>query len=197
MITGGFIAGFVLFGKDFVVCWAGKSMEDAWLYVLLILIPNMIPLVQNTCLAILNAMDKRLFRSVILVALTVVNVVLTVVLINCIGPIGAPLATGISYIVGHCIIMNIYYKKKLGLNVGRMFKGIFYKTWFCILISFILMIPTIFWECNSNWMILITKGILFCLVYCILLLLFGMNNDEKRLVRSLMSKIPGLNKLRI
>lgn len=197
MITGGFVAGFVLFGKDFVVCWAGKSMEDAWLYVLLILVPNLIPLVQNTCLSILNAMDKRLFRSVILASMTVVNIVLTVVLIKSIGPIGAPLATGISYIIGHCIIMNIYYRKKIGLNVVRMFKGIFKKTWFCILITFILMIPTMLWKCNSNWVILITKGILFCLVYGMFLLLFGMNNDEKKLVRSLMSKIPILNKLKI
>ncbi len=195
MLTGGFIAGFIVFGQDFVVCWAGKDMKDAWLYVLLILVPNMIPLIQNICLSILNAMDKRLFRSVILAAMTGINVILTVIMIKLIGPIGAPLATGISYIIGHCIIMNIYYKKKIGLNVVRMFSGIFKKTWICVLASFVLTLPLMLWNCNGNWLILIAKALIFCVIYGALLILFGMNFNEKKMFNALVSKLPVLKKL--
>ena len=190
MITGGFIAGFIVFGQDFVICWAGEDMKDAWLYVILILVPNMIPLVQNICLAILNAMDKRLFRSVILAAMTGLNVILTVIFIKLIGPVGAPLGTGISYVIGHCIIMNIYYKKKIGLNVGRMFFGIFKKTWVCVLVSFLLTLPLMLWKCNVNWLILIAKAVIFCIIYGITLLLYGMNYDEKKMFDTLISKLP-------
>ncbi len=197
MLTGGFIAGFVVFGQDFVVCWAGKDMKDAWLYVLLILVPNMIPLIQNICLSILNAMDKRLFRSVILAAMTGLNILLTVILIRIIGPIGAPLATGISYIIGHCFIMNIYYKKKIGLNVVRMFSGIFKKTWICVIISFLLTLPLMLWKCNGSWLILIAKAIIFCVIYATLLVLYGMNSDEKKTFNTLISKFPVIKKLSV
>ncbi len=189
MLTGGFIAGFLVIGRDFVVCWAGADMKDAWMYVLLILVPNMIPLIQNICLSILNAMDKRLFRSVILAVMTILNILLTIVLIHLIGPIGAPLATGISYIIGHCIIMNIYYKKKIGLNVIRMFLGIFKRTWVCVIISFVVTLPLMFWECNGNWFILIAKAIVFCIVYGALLLGYGFNADEKRIASNILSKL--------
>lgn len=189
MITGGFIAGFVVCGKDFIICWAGESTKDAWLYVLLILIPNMIPLIQNICLSILNAMDKRIYRSIILAGITALNILLTIMMISWIGPIGAPLATGISYIIGHCILMNIYYQKKIGLNVRRMFVSIFRRTWICVLFSLALTLPLICWDCHGNWLILIAKAIIFCAVYGILLLLFGMNEDEKSIIRTIIARI--------
>ncbi|MBR3811551.1 MAG: oligosaccharide flippase family protein [Agathobacter sp.] len=194
MLTGGFIAGFVVFGQDFVICWAGKDMKDAWLYVLLVLLPNMIPLIQNICLSLLNAMDKRLFRSVILAGMTVVNILISVFLIKRIGPIGAPLGTGISYIIGHCIIMNVYYKKKIGLNVTRMFKEIFKKTWICVLVSFALTLPLMLWKSDGNWLILIMKAIIFCIIYGILLIIYGMNNDEKKMLQSILAKLSFIKK---
>lgn len=189
MLTGGFIAGFVIFGQDFVICWAGEDMKDAWIYVLLILLPNMIPLIQNICLSILNAMDKRLFRSVILAAITVINIMISVIMIKQIGPIGAPLGTGISYIIGHCIIMNIYYKKKIGLNVSKMFAGIFKRTWRCVLISFVLALPLCLWKCDGNWLVLIIKAVVFCVIYGLLLIFLGMNNEEKKILKSFLEKL--------
>ena len=189
MLTGGFIAGFVVLGRDFIMCWTGDDMKDAWIYVLLILVPNMIPLIQNICLSILNAMDKRLFRSLILVSITAFNILLTIILIRIIGPIGAPLATGISYVVGHCVIMNIYYHRKLGLNVIRMFSGIFKKTWVCVILSLIFALPTMLWKCDGNWIILIVKSAIFCSIYVILLLAYGINTDEKKMICKIIFKI--------
>lgn len=189
MITGGFIAGFVLVGKDFITCWAGADMVDAWQYVLLILVPNMIPLIQNTCLSILNAMDKRIYRSIILVAITGVNIGLTIALIPIMGPIGAPLATGVSYLLGHGLLMNIYYAKCIGLNVGRMFKSIFSRTWLCVLAAFALTVPLMWWRCNGSWLILIVKAVIFCAVYGVALFAVGMNPGEKDMVKAVLDKL--------
>ena len=188
MITAGFIAGFILFGKDFIVCWAGDNMSAAWQYALLIMIPNTVPLVQNTCLAILNAMDKRLFRSLILVAITVVNIGMTIAFIGIIGPIGAPLATGISYILGHIVLMNIYYQKKIRLDVPGMFKRIFSRTWVCVLIAFALNAPLMLWKVGHNWGILAVKAVIFLLVYGVTVWLYGFNQSEKKMVADALAK---------
>ena len=189
MITAGFIAGFFLFGKDFIICWAGENMSEAWLYAMLIMIPNMIPLIQNTCLSILNAMDKRIFRSLILVAITVLNIGMTVFFIGIIGPVGAPLATGISYIIGHIILMNIYYQKKIHLNVFNMFKKIFSRIWVCVLIALILNAPLMLWQVKQNWGILVVKGIVFLLTYGIAIWVYGFNKSEKQMVASALGRI--------
>lgn len=183
MLIGGFIVGFILFGKDFIECWTGKEMINAWEYVLIILIPNAVPLMQNTCLAILNAMDKRIYRSIILIGTTIINILLTIQFIPVLGPIGAPLATGISYIIGHCIIMNIYYKKIIGLNIERMFKGILTKIWIAVLAAFILSVPLTMWKCNGSWIVLLCKSIGFLIVYAMLLYFIGMNKEERKMFR--------------
>ena len=37
MLIGGFIAGFFLFGRDFIICWTGEGMLAAWLFVMIII----------------------------------------------------------------------------------------------------------------------------------------------------------------
>lgn len=189
IVVAGFIGGFFLFGRDFIICWTGEKTVDAWLYVLLILIPNMIPLIQNTCLSILNAMDKRIYRSLILVGITVFNILLSIALIKLIGPVGAPLATGVSYIVGHCILMNIYYQRKIGLNVKRMFKEIFSGTWLALLGTIIVNLPLLLWQVNGNWFVVIIKAFVFCIVYTIFLWFFGINKAEKDYIKLLFARI--------
>lgn len=185
MIIGGFIAGFILVGQEFVLCWAGKDMLPAWKYVLIILVPNAVPLMQNMCLPILNAMDKRIYRSVILALMTVLNILLTVALIRLFGPVGAPLGTGVSYVIGHCILMNVYYQRRIGLKIGRMFARILRRTWLCVLAALLLTLPLGLLKNEGSWLLLIAKGLVFCGVYAALLLLYGMNDTEKKTVSQL------------
>ena len=194
MLIGGFIAGFFLFGRDFIICWTNEKMTAAWIYVLVIMIPNAVPLMQNTCLSILNAKDKRMFRSLILVALTGVNIGLTIALIPLLGPIGAPLATSFSYLVGHVILMNIYYHKRIGLNVFRMFREIFSRSWICVLIALVLNLPLMLWRVDGSWPVFLLKAVIFCAVYAVLLIMIGMNADEKNMFCSVMKKV-GLSKV--
>ena len=196
MLLGGFFGGFLLFGQDFIICWTNKEMLDAWKYVLIIMIPNAVPLVQNTTLSVLNALDKRIYRSVILVALTLVNIGLTVALIPVLGPIGAPVATSISYVIGHVILMNVYYQKKIGLNVPRMFKGFVDRTWICIAVSIIVNIPLVFWQVEGNWWVLLIKALAFCSVYIVLLVVFGFNSDEKQMMTSILTKLNFIKRLK-
>jgi len=189
IITGGFIAGFALFGRDFITCWTGESTVIAWAYVLIILVPNLLPLIQNTMLAILNAKNRRLFRSLVLFGITGLNIGLTIVLIPFVGSIGAPIATGISYIIGHCVIMNIYYHKTLKLNIGRMFKKICKGILPCVLITSVVCLPIMLWKIEASWMTLVTKAAIFCVIYAGLLYKFGLSQNEKSMITSRISKL--------
>lgn len=189
MMMGGFIAGFFLFGRDFILCWTNKKMLLAWWYVLIILIPNAVPLMQNTCLSVLNAMDKRMARSLILLALTVANILMTVAFIPVLGPVGAPLATGVSYVIGHGILMNVYYSKVIRLNVLRMFREILRRSWLCVLLALALNLPLMLWTAEGSWSVLLVKAAAFCAVYALLLWMIGMNADEKQMVLGMLKSV--------
>jgi len=188
IITGGFIAGWILFGMDFIKCWTGPNTIMAWAYVLIIMVPNMLPLIQNTILAILNAKDKRIFRSLILGLIVIINIALTVFLVKKIGPIGAPIATGISYIIGHCIIMNIYYWKELKLDVIDMLKKITKGILPCVLITTALCSPLLFIKNKGNWLLFIFKAMVFCVIYAFTLYKWGLNKKEKQEITKKLSK---------
>lgn len=54
------LAGFIVFGKGFINIWAGIDYTDAYLIVLIIMIPLTIPLIQNVGLSILW---QRIFKD--------------------------------------------------------------------------------------------------------------------------------------
>ena len=190
VVAGGFCLGFTLLGQDFIQCWMhDEKMKAAWLYVLLIMIPNLVPLIQQTCVPLMNALNKRIFRSLILIMITVVNISLTIVLVRRFGAVGAPLATGISFVIGHIILINIYYHKRLGLDVFRMFRGILSRIWLALGGSFLVNLPLVLWRAEGRWWVFIVKAVAFCAVYAAFLWGYGLNQTEKKTFAKLAQKV--------
>lgn len=177
MLALAVLGGFSLFGKDFICLWIGEKYLDAYYVALMLMIPVTIPLVQNVCLSILDAKLKRLFRSVVLVIMAIANAVASLILVNFIGFWGAAIGTVVSLILGHGIVMNIYYHKVIGLNVIRMFKEMFKGFLPAGLISVLCCIPLTFIPNNIVWFAVKCLG--FVCVYGLWLWLIGFNKEEK------------------
>lgn len=189
ILCGAIIAGFILFGKEFIVLWAGSSTIRTWDIALIIMIPNMIPLIENTVISILDAKKKRLFRSIVLFGISVINVIISIVLVKQYGMIGAPIGTAISFIVGYGVIMNIYYQKKIGINVISMFKTIFSRTWLCILAASVASAPLNLVFKAYSLKTFAFKAFVFSVVYAITLCIFGLNKTEKNDLSAFVRKI--------
>lgn len=188
IVCGGILSAFTVLGMDFIHIWAGENERDIWLTALIIMIPNAIPLIQNYCLNVLDAMNKRLFRSLVLLGISVVNIFLTVFMIKKIGLLGAPIATAIAYILGHGFVINIYYKKVIGIGIGEMWKTIFSRLLPCVVITTVVTYPLTFFE-NITIFSFGIKCVVWCAVYGILLLLFGFNKTEKNMIKAIFKKI--------
>lgn len=183
MIAVAVIGGFGLFGKEFIELWIGSRYTYAYNVALILMIPVTIPLVQNVCLSILDAKLKRMFRSVVLCLMAVLNVVISIILVQIMGFWGAAVGTAISLIAGHGVLMNIYYHKAIGLNIRRMFKEIFRGTFGCGIIAVLIISPLkLLFE--NNWVTFFIKCIAFCVIYITLLWKVGMNKEERRYVES-------------
>ena len=121
MILGAILCGFFTLGKEFFMLWLGEGFDDCYFLALILMIPVTIPLIQNVCISILRAKNLMAFRTISLLYSTVINVIATVVGTILYGYYAAAIGTALSTIIGSIISMNIYYHRKLGMNVFRMF----------------------------------------------------------------------------
>ncbi len=188
VFCGAVIAGFSLYGKYFIYLWIGQEAEMAWYIALILIIPLMFPLIQNVCLSILTAMNKRMFRSLVVVFTSVFNIIITIVLVKKIGMLGAPIGTAISIIIGNIIITNIYYIRIIHLNILRLYKEIIKGILICILVSAGLSSLTLLIPING-WFQLCINCFVFILIYIISLWLYGLNKYEKKYLYLLFNKI--------
>jgi len=137
----------------------------------------------NVCLSILRAKNLLGFRTIVISATTVLNILITLVGLKYWGYYSAAIGTALSYLIGSVIVMGIYYYKKLGFNILGVYKRIFGKIWICILLSGISSyLSTIF--IDGLVLRFVVGFLVFLGIYVSSLLLLGLNQYEKRIIFS-------------
>ena len=184
LIIGIVISGFIVFGNPFIHFYVGDSYKDAYWVALLIMVPNMIPIVQNVFLNIIVAQNKHRFRSIVYLGIAIANVVGTWFLLKTMGVIGAALMTGLARIVGQGFVMNWYYDKKIGLEVGRFWKEVLPSYICCVVLICAGMMAGRYFD-FYKLPLLVIGIIAFTLLYCVLNWFLVMNTYEKSLVKNI------------
>ena len=184
IIGGMIVCGFFAVGKQFVSLVYGASKTDAWIYALVIMVPMFINMTNGILINILDVLNKRLVRSFVLLGTTLINIILTIIFISYWGILGAVIATAISIVIGQITIMNLYYLKKLKIDVIHLFKqsyqGILIYIVLSSLVSFY--VAKLF---SDNLLSLLVGGALFVCLSIIGILSFGLNDYEKQKLKSI------------
>ncbi len=180
---------FLVLGRQFIQLWIGEGYNEAWLSAVFMMTGLLIPLMENAGLSILQAMKKHKFYVLTYLAICIFNVVLTVLLIDYTGIIGASIITMLGLFLGHGIIINWYYNYKIGLGIFRFFKELFKGIFpISIIVGIITYIGFESIKINS-WLIFIVCGILFSLIYSVSMWFLGINQYEKNLVLKPLKKL--------
>lgn len=180
--------GFIIFGQEFIRIWAGEGYEKSYWTELILMVPALVPLIQNVGINILQAKNMHKFRTIVYFFIAIANLLVSIPLARKFGSIGSAIGTSIACLLGQCIIMNIYYYKKANLDIPRFWKNIL-KMSIPIIIIFI---PTciINYMCiSSNIFIVGIKIIAYTIIYSALLWLFALNDYEKDLIKKPINKI--------
>lgn len=186
-------SGFVLFGKEFIKLWAGEGFEESYYVALLLIIPLMIPLIQNLGISIMQAMNKFKFKSVSTAIMAIANIGISIALAKIYGAIGAAIGTTISLLLCNGIIINIYYYKKIKLNVFKFWKEIIIMTIpYVIPIGLILLFKS--FVVLNGWKGLVVYIITYTILYVITSYFLTMNTYEKNLVNQVFIKVKALLK---
>lgn len=181
LISGAITFGFIVCGRDFIYMWMGEGYALSWLIAIIIMIPTFFVYTNSVIESVLDAMQKRMVRSLILALSAVANVFVSIVLVYFFGEIGAPLGTAITTVVGSLIILNIYYKKAIGIKLRMLFFGMFKGIMPCLLAATLVSAPLAVLLPVSTWGLFV-KGGAFVVVLAVTLMLFGFNKDEKNTV---------------
>lgn len=181
-------SGFILFGKQFIVLWVGKEFISSYYVTLLLIIPACIPLIQNTALSIMQAMNKYKFKSISTSIMALFNIIISIFLAKAYGPIGAALGTCIALILCNVIAINIYYLKCLHLKIFRFWKDILKQSVpFLIPIVFILII--MYYTSMQGLKGFLVYGTIYTLLFFITAYFLSMNEYEKRIISNFKKKI--------
>lgn len=203
LVVSFILIGFIFFGHQFINLWAGENYGlTSYIIAVLLLLSLYVPLFQNVGIEIQKAKNMHKARSIVYLLIAIVNVVFTIVVIllckyyfhndlesfKKYASIGAVFVTFVCRLLGQGIFMNIYYHKKVGLNIINFWKNILK-----IIPSFIL--PTVigfllikFFVINSFYSLVI-EIIIFSLCYIVSVYLLGMNQYEKNLILQPIEKI--------
>ncbi|MFQ7292671.1 MAG: lipopolysaccharide biosynthesis protein [Monoglobales bacterium] len=182
------VSGLVIFGQYFISIWAGEGYSDAYIIALLLIIPSVIPWIQNLGIEIQRAKNKHQLRSIIYFIMAVINVLVSIPMAKHYGAIGTAIGTTISIILCNGIAMNIIYQKVIGINVIKFWKSIlsFIPGLIAPILAGVLIMNMI--EIN-NILMFVLLVLAYILIYCVSIWFLGMNKDEKQLFLGMYNKI--------
>lgn len=180
LFLGLVLCGFILFGQDFIMLWAGEGYKEAYYVAVIIMIPLTVDAMQNLGLTILQIMNKYGFRGKVYFAIAIVNIITTVFLVKIVGIVGAAISTAISMAIGNGVIMNFYYSK-LGLNMRKFWKEII-KFLPAVVISLIggIFLQKIYFA--NAAISLVFHIVSFIIIYASSIFIFGLTKKEKALI---------------
>ncbi len=177
--VGGLVLfGFIAAGRQFISLLYGGEYVGAWAIALIIMIPTYVYMINEVLENVLNYLNKRIVRSLILTGTTVANIVMTVFFINIWGMTGAAAATCICTVIGQVFIMSVYYSKRLKIRILYMYKNALRGILPCLVIASAAGFAAGYYINNTLLSFLVSGGV-FLIVFGIGYLLFGADEKEK------------------
>lgn len=181
------VIGFIFLGKEFIILWVGKEYIIAYWIALLVIIPSTIAGVFDAGLYVMWAKNKHKIKSFVSLAISGVNIIISIVLVQNIGIIGAAVGTSFAYIVGYNIFNTVYFHKALKLDMFKFMSGTLKSIWIPIFITFIFTyfvtgLP------STSLVFFMFKVFIISLVYFVLVLKMAFNDYEKNLFASMLQK---------
>lgn len=177
---------FLIEGREFVVLWAGKDNINAYIVAIILMSVEMLVLTKSIGTQILWAMNEHKEQAILKFIIVLLNIGLTILLIRWQPLLGATIGTFISMLLGDVVVMDIIFHNKLGLKIIDYYRNLFKGIMSAILLSIIsgIIMNMVFNEYSLIGFV-IKSGIMI-LIYIIGMIIFGLNNDEKKIIYSML-----------
>ncbi len=187
-------SGFIVFGRDFVRMWAGEEYAFAYYMIVIMMIPTLISRSQSLGTQILLAKNKHKFRAIFYLVVVLADIAVSIPLAMWFGQyspaaagIGAALGTALATLIGPVIVMNIYYKKVMHLDIGGYFRSTVPILLEVAVLTALGFAMNTLWVVDG-WLILGAQIVIYLLVFLPTIYFVSFNAYEKSLVQGIFKK---------
>lgn len=177
------MSAYIVFGKHFILRWAGVEYGSSYYVGLLIMLPVTVSLTQGLGQDIARAKNRHRLQIILNILVSFLNVFFSIPLASAYGAAGSAFGTFLAEIAICIVIQSVYYQKMIGLDMRaylaemlRIAKG--------------LVIPALFGGMlvKSGWMradygSILLWGILYTGIYGCSMWFLSVNRDEKVWIR--------------
>lgn len=184
MSLGLLVVGLIFLGRNFIILWVGNEFTEAYKIILITILPQFLAGLQDVASYALMAKNKQKVRALTTFIAAILNIVITFILVERIGIIGAAIGTAFAYTLSFLVFSNIYYKKLLGIDIIRFLKETFKGMHVPIIIISIFSI-TISRILSLSIINFIIQIISVSIVYLISMYLIACNENEKNMIKSM------------
>ncbi len=115
------MSAYIIFGEQFVICWAGKEYAASYAIGLMLMLPVTASLTMGLAQDIARAMNKHQLQIVINFGICIINMIVSIPLAIRWGAVGSAFGTFAAEICMCLIFEPLYYKKVLGLDIKELF----------------------------------------------------------------------------
>ncbi len=181
-------SAFIVLGRPFITLWAGAEYDEVYPITLLFFAVSLVPLIQNVGIVILQARNQMQFRSTLYIILSVASIAIAIPLSMRFGGLGCAIATSVMLVLGQGLIMNIYYRRVIGLDIGAFWREIFK-----ISVAPALLVLLTLWLMDGvaidSIALFVGAGAIYTLLYVGVVWCCGMNQEERGLLSGILSKV--------
>ena len=177
--------GFLCIGKDFVNVWMGSKYSLVYVCALLLIFPSILYVPQQVAKTALLAKNIVKEQAFIYIAMAVVNLEISLVLLNLFGVVGAAISVCVSYLI-RTIGMNILYKMKLNIKLSSYFRYAYCKWLIAAVVTMIAGFAVERFIPINGWLGLVIKALIIGVVYGVMLIILFL---DKKSFSYIISKI--------
>ena len=181
--NGLIIAGFAGLGQSCINLWMGPGYEDAYLGILLVLVPgifyNSLQIANTTMIV-----QKKVKTKAIIVLITgVINIALAFPLAKLYGVIGACMSICIAYVF-RAIACNVVYHKVLPVNIPKFMSKCYLRMSIPVVLTILAGVGLNFLLKDGGWLMFVAKAAIVSVIYLALVLVLGLSKGERNRVLS-------------
>lgn len=191
LVAGLIFGGFLAIGEPFIIKWVGAEYIGAYWLTVLVLITEVVGASQSMFNSLMQAMNLHKMRAFISLASSFLKIIMTVVLTMRFGLLGCAVAYVVGWFV-RCIAFNIYYQKRVNINVVLFWKQMI-KMYTPLLFTVFVLYFTTQYILNvipaTNYLILLLYAIVYTVFYGVIMWVIALNSYEKSFLWEALKKL--------
>lgn len=186
------MTAYIIFGKAFILRWAGDEYENSYLVGLLVMLPMTFALTQGLAQDISRAKNKHKILILISFFVCFINMLISIPLARLFGAVGSAVGTFLSEVVITFGVKTVYYQKFVELDMKKYYREMFLNLKGLVLPGILVLLLLRLHMVRATYESIIICGILYTVTYCMSMWLFVINEEEKCMSREIFGRLKGL-----